>query len=225
MVAIYPAAVKKFSYRQDYTELVEAADVNVSYDEIAATQTTLGVLPNTDTIDGAVNTWSTVGNRISAVRAGVSKPYVTLSAHNFQVPYSTRTSPAWTSVTWDTHGMYGGSNQVVCKRSGVYTFDIYTRWHKDSLPADNQQPVFNRNGELQIFIQSNGTDYNIVNQGGFFPIGWQRSTHQSASITQPWYKGQALTMIHYQSCLTTPIIATSICAITYHRDPPTKNNL
>lgn len=225
MVAVYPSAVKTFAYRQDYTELVDAADVNVSYDEIRAIQTTLGVNPQKDLIDNKTNSWSTVGARISAVREGVSKPYVYASCHNFQIPYNGSVHPTWTSVQWDTHGMATGGANLTCKRSGVYTFDIYIRWHADNLPDDNQQPVFNRNGELEISISAVGSNANTVNQGGFYPIGWQRSTHQAASITAPWTIGSSVQMLCYQSCLTTPITATAICAITYHRDPPTLNNL
>jgi hypothetical protein len=121
--------------------------------------------------------------------------------------------------------MMGTGGQLICPRTGVYTFDIYIRWHADNTPNDNQQPVFNRNGELNISISAVNTNYNIVAQGGFFPIGWQKSTHQSASMTAPWAKGQAVTMLLQQTCLTTPITATAVCAITYHRDPPTTNNL
>jgi hypothetical protein len=225
MVAVYPSAIKTFAYREDFTELVEAADVNVSYDEIRAVQTTLGVNPQKDTIDGAVNTWSSVGSRISAVRKGVSNPYVYVSAHNFEVPYNTTTTVNWTNQTYDTHGMWNAGPSLMCKRSGIYTFDIYIRWHHDSTYQDNQQPVFNRNGELFISITPTGTSSNLVNQGGFFPIGWQKSTHQSASITAPWANGSTVRMQVRQSGYTPQLIATAFCAITYHRDPPTTNNL
>jgi hypothetical protein len=225
MVAVFPNAIKTFSYRQDYTDLVDAADVNVSYDEINAVQKNLGVLANTDVIDGATNTWSTVGKRISAVREGVSKPFCNVQAHNVSIPYGVQTTPSFTSKTWDTHGMWNGSTQLVCPRSGVYSFEVYIRWHPDNLPDDNQQPVFNHNGELFIALNSTGIGGNMTNQGGFFPIGWQKSTHQSASMTLPWIKGDAITAIAFQSCLSAPIVSTIYVSITYHRDPPTTNNL
>ena len=226
MVAVYPNAIKTFAYRQDYTELVDAADVNVSYDEIGAIQKTLGVLPNTDTIDGKVNTWPTVSNRISAVREGVSKPYCNVQAHNFSVPYGPAgLNVSWTNTTWDTHKMWAGGTQLICPRSGVYSFDIYIRWHPDNLPDDNQQPVFNRNGGLLIAARSTNISGDLVDTGGFYPIGWQRSTHQSASITLPWVKGDAVVMYVNQSCLTSPIVSSAYMSITYHRDPPTTNNL
>jgi hypothetical protein len=225
MVAIYPNAVKKFSYRQDYTELVEAADVNVSYDEITAIQNTLGITPSSDTIDGTLYTWSNVGARISAVRKGVSNPFVNVWASNKIIGYNTSTPLQWTSKTWDTHGMWGGGPTLVCPRSGVYTFDIYIRWHADNLPADSQQPAFNRSGALGIKALSAGATSEYVDQIGYFPQGWQRSNHQSASVTLPWNKGNNVEMIAYQNTLTTGITATAMMSVTYHRDPPTTNNL
>jgi len=225
MTAVYPNALKTFAYRQDYTELVEAADVNVGYDEIGATQKTLGVLPNTDTIDGAVDTWSTVSNRITAVREGVSNPYCNVSAHNITIPYETNTQVQWTNKSWDTHGIWQGGTQLICPRDGVYTFDIYIRWHADNLPHDNQQPVFNRGGQLKIALTPTNTPTDITNQGGYFPQGWQKANHQAASMTLPWAKGNAITMSVDQQCLTTGITATALCSITYHRAPPTTDNL
>lgn len=226
MVAVYPTNVKTFSYRQDFTQIVEAGDVNVAYDEIAALETTLGTNPQWDTIDGVVNKWSTVGARISAVRKGVSKPFVNVSAHNFTVAYgSGKHYVSWTNKSWDTHGMWTGGSYLTCKRSGVYTFDIYMRWHADNNSGDSGQPVFNRNGALEISLTPVGGTGDMVHQDGFYPIGWQKSTHQAASITMPWTAGQSVQMWVNQTSLTTPITATAFCSITYHRDAPTTNNL
>jgi hypothetical protein len=225
MVAVYPAAIKTFSYRQDYTELVEAADVNVSYDEIRAIQNTLGINPQNDTIDNAVNQWSSVSSRISAVRKGVSNPYVYVSANNFTCPIDQVVTVNWTNKVYDTHGMWDAGPHLTCKRSGIYTFDIYIRWHHDSTYQDNQQPIFNRNGELYISIGRVGEVSYLVNQGGFFPIGWQKATHQSASITAPWTLGSSVQMQIRQGGYSPSLVATAFCAITYHRDPPTTNNL
>lgn len=220
MVAVYPSGIKTFSYREDYVEIVEAGDVNVSYDEIRAIQNTLGVNPQNETIDGKAYTWNNVNSRITAVRQGMDKPFVNVAANNIQIPYAVQTTIGWTSKTWDTAGIWPGGTQLICPRSGVYTFDIYLRWHDDAKPADNQQPVFNRSGELFIALTPVGGSGNTVNQGGYFPQGWQRSTHQSASMTVPWVKGTAVQMLAYQSCLTTPIVASAFMSATYHRDPP-----
>lgn len=220
MVAVYPSAIKSFAYRQDFTELVEAADVNTAYDEIKAVQTTLGVNPNKETIDGTAYSWDTVGNRITAVRQGLSNPYASVSAHNTSIPYAARQTISFTNRTVDTSHIWAGGSTLVCPRSGVYTFDIYMRWHSDFLPNDNQQTPFNRGGELYIELTPVGGTANIINQGGYFPQGWQRATHQSASFTALWSKGTAVEMHAYQTCLTTGIVGSAFCAVTWHRDPP-----
>lgn len=228
MVAVYPSATKKFAYRQDFTNIVDAADVNVLYDEVTAVENVLGTNPNWDNIDGKVNKWSTVGARISAVREGVSNPYVNVQSHNFVVPFQvsqTFQTITWTSKTWDTHSMWTGGPYVTCPRTGVYTFDCYIRWHSDALSADNQQTPYNRSGKLSTIIRVANGSADLVHDDRFYPAGWQAGTHMSSSITLPWTKGQQAYMVCAQSTLTTGITATANMCITYHRDGPTLNNL
>src|SRR5882757_3681128 len=101
MVAVYPSAIKNFSYRQDYTELVDAADINVTYDEIRALQTTVGVNPNKEIIDSKTYAWTDISSRISSVRQGLSNPFVSVSAHNFQIPFALDDI----AVTWTNKAM------------------------------------------------------------------------------------------------------------------------
>jgi len=221
MVAVYPSAVKKFTYRQDFTELVEAADVNVSYDEIQAVQNTLGINPNKETIDNRSYSWSDVSTRISSVRQGLANPFVSVAAHNFEIAYAGDDAPVtWTTRSMDTSQMWGGGATITCPRSGVYTFDIFMRWRSDSLPHDNEQPVFNRNGELKIGLTAIGSAPYLVAQAGFFPIGWQKAAYQSASFTAPWTKGTGVRMYVRQDCYTSPLVGSAFCSVTYHRDPP-----
>jgi hypothetical protein len=172
-----------------------------------------------------VNTWPNVKANISSARQGYSLPFANVSANNILVPYNTKYSPSFNHKTWDTHSMWNGASQLVCKRSGVYTLDAYVRWHRDDLPADSQQPVFDRSGELMVYIQNPTANFNYVNQGGFFPQGWQKSTHQSASINYPWFAGQSIQVYLYQTCLSTPISATVTVSATFVRGVPTTNNL
>ena len=225
MAAVYPKAVKKFSYRQDYTELVEAADVNVTYDEITAIQNNLGVLPNSDTIDGKLVTWPTVRDNIASSRRGTSHPMIGLNAHNVLIPHAVPTTISWTAVPWDTHGMFSSPSNVMCERTGLYTFTAYIRWHKDGLAGDNQQPVFNKNGKLEIAVQELAGDSFVTAQTGFWPAGFQGSIRQSATHTTRWTKGGGVNIQVWQSCLTTPITATVGFSVTFHRDPPTLNNM
>lgn len=221
MVAVYPSAIKTFAYRQDFTELVEAADVNVAYEEIRALQTTLGVNPNKEIIDGKQYSWTDVNSRIASVRTGLANPFVSVAAHNFEIAYAAEDAAvSWTNRTMDTNHMWGGGSAVTCPRSGVYNFEIFMRWRQDNLPHDNQQPVFNRNGELKIGLTAVGSAPYLVAESGFYPIGWQKATYQSASITAPWTKGTGVKMYVRQDCYTTNLIGTAFCAITYLRDPP-----
>jgi hypothetical protein len=225
MVAIYPSAIKKFAYRQDFTNIVDAADVNVLYDEVTSIENTLGANPSWDSIDGKTVKWPNVSNRITAVREGTTIPYVNAQAHNVVVPYNGSLTMNWTSITWDTHSMFTGGSNLTCPRTGVYRFEIYIRWHADNLPNDSQQPAFNRSGALGIKCLPAGANFEIVDQIGYFPQGWQRANHQSASITMPWTQGQSVNMVAYQNTLTTGITATAMMSITFQRIQPTTNNM
>lgn len=220
MVAVYPSAIKNFAYRQNYTDIVEAADVNVSYDEIRAVQTTLGVKPNQETIDGTLNKFSDVSARISSVRKGSTTPYVGAAAHDIQVPYNTFYTPTWNAKLFDTHNMISGSN-LVCPRDGIYHFEFYIRWHKNSVTTVNLQPAFDRNGKLEISARQTGSSGLLTAQNGWFPQGFKEFARQSASSLYPWYKGNSVTVSAYQSCrIAAPLFATVYAQITYIRDIP-----
>ena len=226
MPAIYPSAVKTFNYRKDYTQIVDASDVNTAYDEITATEVTLGVNPQTQIIDGNLSAWPDVSTRISSVLYGVSKPYCNPGSHNFAVPYGLYTPVSWTEAPWDTHGMTSGTT-ITCKRDGVYSLNFYVRWHKDGQAFDNQQPVFNRNGKLEISLLIEGSGEYAVAQTGFFPIGYQATTRQTAGCPDvPLLAGQTIQAALYQTTLFgAPITASAFCTVMYQRSAPTTNNL
>lgn len=224
MTAVYPTAVKSFFYRQDYTEIVEAADVNTAYEEITAVQSILGTNPNTDNIDSATIAYATVRDNIAAVRRGLQDPYLNISSHNFHVPYADNSAYAatWTSVSYDTHKMFKSGTQLICPRSGFYTFDIYARWHLDQFPSNSQQTPLNRSGQLGISTAVVGSTALLVGQQSYFPQGFRESIHMSASITQPWFQGSAVTMNFVNTVMTSGMPCTAIMAITYQRNlPPT----
>lgn len=220
MVAVYPAAIKNFAYRQDFTDLVEAADVNVLYDESRAIQTTLGVNPQQETIDNTLTKYSTVSSRISAVRRGTTVPYVGASAHDIHIPFNSTTNVSWNSKLFDTHNMLSGTN-LVCPRSGIYHFNFYIRWHKDSVTTANLLPTFDRNGKLQIEAQMSGSSAFLTCQTDWFPEGFKDFARQSASMIYPWYKGNSVKAMAYQSCYKGSfLIATVYANIAYIRDIP-----
>lgn len=77
MAARYPANPMSFDYRQNVTDLVQAQDVNVLYDEASAVGTYLGTNPHVSATWGATaftsgtTTWATVRDRIQNVENGV----------------------------------------------------------------------------------------------------------------------------------------------------------
>lgn len=221
MVAVYPSAIKNFAYRQDFTDLVEAADVNVSYDEIRATQSTLGVNPNQETIDGTLKKYSTVSSRIAAVRKGVENPYVAVRASNIHVNYKTDLIPNWTSKISDSHGMWDGSEYLTCKRTGVYHFDFYIRWHKDNVNNVALLPEFDRSGKIQIEGQFTSSSSFLTCQTNWFPQGFQDFARQSCSITFPWTAGNKLYLRAYQGVYHAGFLtATVFTTVAYLRDLP-----
>jgi hypothetical protein len=220
MVAVYPSSIKSFAYRQDYTELVEAADVNVSYDEINAIQNTLGTNPQQETIDGTLTKYSNVSSRISAVRRGTNIPYVGVSAHDIQVSFNSDYIPTWNSKLFDTNHMINGQS-LTCPRDGIYHFNFYIRWHKDSVQVANLLPTFDRGGKLQLEAFQAGSSAFLTCQTDWFPQGFQDFARQSASMIYPWYKGNAVKVKAYQSCYKAgTLFATVYANIAYIRDIP-----
>lgn len=220
MVAVYPAAIKNFAYRQDFTDLVEAADVNVTYDETRAMQTTLGVNPHQETIDNTLTKYSTVSSRISAVRRGTTSPYAGASAHNVGVAFDTDLTASWSAKLFDTHHVINGSN-LTCPRDGIYHFNFYIRWHRDNITNALLLPKFDRSGKLQIEAFQSGSSNFLTCQTDWFPEGFQDFARQSASMIYPWYKGNVVKVKAYQSCYQAGTLTATIYAnIAYIRDIP-----
>lgn len=220
MTAVYPTAIKSFFYRQDFTQIVDAADVNTAYDEITAIQKILGTNPNADNIDGGTVAYATVKDNIAATRRGLNNPYCQVQAHNFVVPYADNGNyhAAWTSVSVDTHKMFNSGTQLTCPRSGYYRFEIYVRWHLDQFPAPNQQTPLDRSGQLAIQTAVVNSPALIVGDNRYFPQGFKESIHMSASMTSPWIQGTAVQMGLTNTVLTAGMPATAIMSITYQRD-------
>jgi hypothetical protein len=230
MVAIYPTALKSFAYRQDFTELVEAADINVAYDEIGAVESTLGVLPNSDTLDGSTVTWPTVKANISAARNGVTKPICKLRTVDTLVPYGgpsgTGIYAAFNSAIWDTHGMWQGGSTIICPRTGWYNFQFYAEWQYAAFPFDNSVPQYEHSGYASVGLQQLPNSLYITGSNHFVSQGAQFAIRSSGSISAPWFKGTSLSA---QLAQTVRSSSSQPCnlylSITYERDAPTTNNM
>jgi hypothetical protein len=77
MSAVYPSAIKTFNRRRDLLDIIQAVDINQTYDEITALQTTLGTFINSKPAawsSGSFTTpssWPTFRERIENIEAGV----------------------------------------------------------------------------------------------------------------------------------------------------------
>lgn len=218
MVAIYPTGIKNFTYKTDFTDIVNAGDVNAAYDEIRALETTLGALPNTDTIDGTVNTWSNVSSRITAVRKGVSKPYCNVVINNDLASF--QSLPSFTGKTWDTHGMWSGGSTLVCPRTGVYTFSYTIQWYNPNVFP----PAFTQGGFVKSSMTVVGQTHPFMGVTGYYPAGWTVGIEQTASITLPWFKDSAIFLTLNENVLPN-IPYTANVSVMFERDAPTTNNL
>lgn len=225
MAAVYPTAVKSFSYRQDFTQIVNAADVNVAYDEITAIQNTLGTKPNTDTIDGTTKTFSTVRANISDARLGTTKPSCHARVFNFLVQAAgdnpgTRYWPNFTDVAWDTHNMWQGGDSLICPRSGIYSFNLYTEWQLASDPYDFEQTPFQRSGYVQMGLQFYKSGRFITGQNHQVVQGAQYAPRLSASTSWEWTQGTPLSVNLLQTAYTVPKSVCVYLNVTYERALP-----
>lgn len=234
MVAIYPTAIKQFSYRQDFTEIVEAADVNVSYDEIGAVQATLGAMPQSDLIDGSTVTWPSVKASISAARRGVTHPICYVHAVNNMVPFSYNNAnlgpqgidATFSYATWDTHNMWQGGSTLLCPRTGWYQFSVYTEWQLESDPFDFEQPPFERAGYIQVGMQINGAGRYVTGFNYLVQQGAQFAIREGASQGFPWFQGNTVTVDLVQNVRSSsPMPCNVYVSMTYLRDMPTANNM
>lgn len=226
MAAVYPTAVKTFSNRQNYTNIVDAGDVNQAYDEITSIQTVLGTSPNTDTVDGKVISFPTVKANISDVRRGLNTPVCIVKAANMKVPWAKEYFPAFTSRQVDTHNMWRGGPDLVCPRSGYYTVSAYIRWYKDGVPTANDATPFDHSGKLQLALSTGTGDGSIFSgETHYYPKGWQDLTRSSTSLTMYWQKGTSIRIALWNRVLQNSIMyATAHMTAVYHRETATLNN-
>jgi hypothetical protein len=221
MVAIYPTSVKNFTDKNDFTDIVNAGDVNVAYDEIEAVEKTVGTLPNTDTIDNVVNTWPTVRDRITAVRRGVSNPYCNVVWNNGGILSTVLTNIVpFTGKTWDTHGMWSGGTTLVCPRDGVYTFSYTVHWYDPVAAPIN----FTSGGYVKSWVSITGQTHPFMGVNQYFPAGWNQRVEQTASYTMPWNKGSSIFLALSEDVIATIPVYASL-SVLFERDPQTSSNL
>lgn len=222
MAAVYPTAIKSFSYRQDFTQIVNAADVNVAYDEITAVQNVLGTKPNSDSPDGTVINFSSVKENIASARRGDQNPSCFARVVNFLVAKGgdnpgSRTFPNFTDTVWDTHGMWKGGDSLICPRSGIYSFNLYTEWQKNSDPYDFEQTPFQRSNYVQMGLQFYKSGRFITGQNHQVVQGAQYAPRLAASTSWQWTKGVPLNVNLLQTIFDAPMLVNVYLNVTYER--------
>lgn len=218
MVAIYPTGIKTFQNKADFTDIVDAGDINVAYDEIKAIEATLNTTPNTDTIDGNVVSWATVKDRITAVRKGVSNPFCNVVINNQLASF--QSLPSFTGMTWDTHGIWDHGANLVCPRDGVYTFSYTIQWYSPTVFP----PPFSTGGFVKSSLTVQGNTHPFMGVTGYYPAGWTVGIEQTASMTIPWIKGSSVFLTLNENVLPNIPYSASV-SVVFERDAPTTNNL
>lgn len=78
MTAVYPGSIKAFNRRRDLLDIIQAVDINQTYDEITAMQTTLGTTllskvesQWTSGVFSAGTSWATFRERVENIESGV----------------------------------------------------------------------------------------------------------------------------------------------------------
>ena len=174
-MATYPTAVKSFTSKVDNVDTIDASDINVAYDEIAAVEGTVGVSPATSVASGAASwngaygyNWGTVKARLDNIELGVAG-----DAHGALYVHQgggDTIQPAATSVVPLT--VRGALN------SGVNTFQVQdgtgtTRVHVDNLNYQLYQsgqvvPWIIKCGVVSVTIPAGATSmFTDVSFGGF----------------------------------------------------------
>lgn len=226
MAAVYPTAVKTFVSRKNFTNIVDAGDVNQAYDEITSLQTVLGPMPHQDTLDGSTKTWKDVKTSIASARRGLTDPIVKLSANNIRVPFADDYFPVFNNKQVDTHGAWNGGSLVRSPRTGWYQMGAYIRWHKDGIVDGNNIPPFDHSGKLQVGISPSTDTTFVTGETHYFPNGWQDFTRSSCSTLWYWPKGSAVRVNLWQRVQAQGTMwATVFFTAAYLRDPASANNM
>lgn len=196
MAAVYPTSIRNFFYKQDFVQIVDASDVNTAYDEINAVQNTLGVMPNTDTIDGSVVNFTTVKNNIADARLGTTKPICKLHAADNQVPNGlpngTGIYATFTSQDIDTHNMWVGGGTLICPRTGWYDVQFYVEWQWAEFPFDNSIPPYDLSGYASVGIQTPPDTLYKTGHNAYVQAGQHFAIRGSGATSIPWVKGQSM---------------------------------
>jgi hypothetical protein len=130
MPANYPASVKTFTSKVDNIDAVVAADVNSSYEEITAIETTLGINPAvSSTWSGSFSTTSTqdfltVNARLDNIEFGVNTAFNNrVRTNGGSTIASTSTTVGLTLSTTGTGNLFSAGNTVINSSGNIVNID------------------------------------------------------------------------------------------------------
>lgn len=133
MAAVYPFQYKQFVAHKNLVEDVDASHVNDLQNEVAAIEQVLGLTPAADsTLKMKVNSWASVGARMSAIQRGQGVPvfYAYKSADTVKTlsnQASKQIAFPRPSTTWDPENLYNGTG-FTTTRPGWWILHAHCIW-------------------------------------------------------------------------------------------------
>ena len=117
MTAAYPASVKSFTTKVDFTDTVLAEHVNSLQEEVNAIQANLGTNIKTGSggvgvYDTVTTAWNTLKDRITNIEYGLTDVWVAVPAGGTTGQVLTKTSNSDYATTWANNEATGGGETI-----------------------------------------------------------------------------------------------------------------
>lgn len=117
MTAAYPASVRSFTTKVDFTDTVLAEHVNSLQEEVNAIQANLGTNIKTGSggvgvYDTVTTAWNTLKDRITNIEYGLTDVWVAVPAGGTTGQVLTKTSNSDYATTWANNEATGGGETI-----------------------------------------------------------------------------------------------------------------
>jgi hypothetical protein len=155
-MAAYPDSIPVWSTKRNYIDIVWAEHMNRIQEEIQATQTTLGTVPQIASANpgGLKPDYGTVANRIQSVARGEQTPFFRGSQRNFQITPNAWSRPSLRADD-DPFSMYAGTG-VKLNEDGLWSVTIKADWQATSDTTAHE-------AARMIRLEVNGADIGVRN--------------------------------------------------------------
>ena len=113
MTASYPATIKSFSTKVDFTDTVLAEHVNALQEEVNSLQTNLGTLIKTGSggvgnYDAVTTAWNTLKDRLANIEYGLTDVWTAVPSGGTTGQVLTKTSGSDYATAWVNNEATGG---------------------------------------------------------------------------------------------------------------------